>query len=56
VRQLRSRKSVTIQVTAYWNVFEDGAAACSDYSAEFRRDSDILTAGHEVIARALMTS
>lgn len=103
VKHLRSGKSVTIQVTGYWNVFEDGAIAQSDYTPQFQRDSDILTrrvnatldrvattrqveyvdlyapfkgrtgniddthllasdgdhpnaAGHEVIARALMTS
>lgn len=43
VERLRSGKSVTIKVTGYWNVFEDGATARSDYSPQFRRDSDILT-------------
>jgi lysophospholipase L1-like esterase len=43
VRTLRSGAAITIKVTGYWNVFEDGAVARQDYSAAFRGDSDALT-------------
>lgn len=42
VKQLHPGKSA-IKVTGYWNVFEDGAAARSDYTPDFRKDSDDLT-------------
>jgi len=43
IRSLHSGGRVTIKITGYWNVFEDGSVARNDYSATFRRDSDALT-------------
>lgn len=43
IRDLRAGGSVTIEVTGYWNVFEDGAVARADYPPTLRSTSDLLT-------------
>ncbi len=43
IRALRSDRQVTIEITGYWNVFEDGAVADNDYSPQLRTGSDVLT-------------
>jgi lysophospholipase L1-like esterase len=43
IRALHHGTPVTVQVTGYWNVFEDGEVAQGDYPAAFRTASDVLT-------------
>jgi len=43
IQQLRGDQPVAINVTGYWNVFQDGAVAADRYGAKFQVDSDRLT-------------
>ncbi|HEX3814308.1 MAG TPA: SGNH/GDSL hydrolase family protein [Mycobacteriales bacterium] len=43
IRALHDGAPVTVLVTGYWNVFEDGDVARGDYPTAFRTASDLLT-------------
>jgi lysophospholipase L1-like esterase len=43
IQQLHGSQQVAINVTGYWNVFQDGAVAADRYGATFEQASDALT-------------
>jgi len=53
IRRLHRGHPVTIKVTGYWNIFEDGAVARADYPDWFRRAADVLTRRLNAVLRRI---